>query len=86
MLHFCPIDPDGHIVAVVHCSEHTGVLSMSIVLVHTPLLHSVDMLLTVVQGAPNVPAAGASAVGIVGAVLVQAANASKLATRRRIAL
>ena len=46
-------------VAAVHFCEQAGWPSWSKVLVHTPLLHSVDPVsTTVVHAAPNVPAAG----------------------------
>jgi len=57
MLHFCPIEPTGHVVSslpsIVHFCEHTGVGSMLIEFVHTPLAHSVDMSETTVQSDPN---------------------------------
>jgi hypothetical protein len=86
MLHFCPIDPDGHIVASVHCCEQMGWPSMSMVSVHTPLVHSVDVFETMVQVAPNAPAAtpGASGLGV-DDPLVQAASARASAARIRMA-
>jgi hypothetical protein len=69
-----PIDPLGHVAPVVHCCEHTGWPAMSMVLVHTPLMHSVDMLLTIVQAAPNVPGAGPAASGGEGGVLPEQAQ------------
>lgn len=62
---FMPFDPVGHIVSMptVHCCEHTGWPAMSIVLVQTPLVHSVDVLLTVTHAAPNAPGAGPVASG-----------------------
>src|SRR5690349_21782095 len=59
MLHFCPIEPLGHVVSVppstVHFCEHTGVGSWLNVFVQTWLVHSVDVSLTVVHEAPNAP-------------------------------
>ena len=69
-----PIDPFGHVAPVVHCCEHTGWPAMSMVLVHTPLMHSVDMLLTIVQAAPNVPGAGPAASGDDGGVVPEQAQ------------
>jgi len=56
-LHFCPIDPDGHVVSdpprTVHFCEQTGVGNMLNVFVQTWLVHSVLVSLTVVQAEPK---------------------------------
>ena len=88
MLHFWPLEPDGHVESFpyVHCTEHTGWPSMSNESVHTPLAHSVDMLLTTVQVAPN----GAFVIGAAsgpggGDLPAQAASAMMQAKSERIA-
>jgi hypothetical protein len=57
MLHFCPIEPVGHVVSdpprTVHFCEHTGVGNWLNVFVHTPLVHSVLVSLTVMQPEPK---------------------------------
>lgn len=65
MLHFCPTEPIGQVESIpnVHFAEHTGCPTMSMVPVHTPLSHSLDVSLTVTQDAPNVRAAGPFASG-----------------------
>lgn len=65
MLHFIPAEPLGQVESVpnVHFCEHTGCPIMSIVPVHTPLSHSVDVSLTIVHAAPNVRGAGPLASG-----------------------
>ena len=83
MLHFGPIEPAGQVESIpnVHCCEQTGWPAWSTVSVQTPLVHSVDVLLTVVQAAPKEPAAGASAED--GGVLPeQAARATRQAATR----
>jgi hypothetical protein len=81
MLHFCPDEPFGHdgsvVLVIVHCCEHTGWPSMSNESVQTMLVHSVDVFEAAVHGAPNAPAAGAAASGVVEpSPLVQAAASS----------
>src|SRR5882724_4950055 len=80
MLHiFVPVEPAGQpsFMPYVHCCEHTGWPIMSKLLVHTPLAHSVDVLLAVVQAAPN------AAPSLVELESVQAQNTSEHARRRR---
>lgn len=62
MLHFIPVAPIGQVASMpkVQRCEHTGWPIMSNVLVHTPLLHSVDVSLGVTQVAPNVRGAGSA--------------------------
>jgi hypothetical protein len=71
MLHFCPIEPFGHVVSVpastVHFCEQTGVGSMLNEFVHTPLVHSVDVSDTTLHVAPNGWfASAASGIGAAG--------------------
>ena len=57
MLHFIPIEPLGQVESIpkVHFCEHTGWPIMSMVPVHTPLAHSLEVSLAVVHAAPNAP-------------------------------
>ena len=69
-----PIDPLGHIAAVVHFCEQTECPSMSKLLVQTPLVHSVDVSVGVMHVAPNAPGAGPAASGADGGVLPEQAS------------
>lgn len=62
MLHFGPIDPLGQVESMpnVHSCEHTGVGNMLKAFVHGLPMHSLELSVTVVQGAPNDPGAGPS--------------------------
>src|SRR5215468_2936014 len=62
MLHFGPIDPLGHVESMpnVHSCEHTGVGNMLKAFVHGLPMHSLEVSVSVVHVAPNVPRAGPS--------------------------
>src|SRR5215468_1315918 len=87
MLHFGPIDPLGHVESMpnVHSCEHTGVGNMLKAFVHGLPMHSLEVSVTVVHAAPNVPGAGpslpASAAG--GALPEQADRTRARASTRR---
>jgi hypothetical protein len=85
MLHFLPVAPSGQVVSVpkVHFCEHTGWPIMSIVPVHTPLSHSVEVSLGVPHAAPNVRGAGPAASAAGGESPEQAATTNDQASTMR---
>ena len=85
MLHFIPLTPLGQVESVpnVHFCEHTGWPSMSMLPVHTPLSHSVEVSLTVTHVAPKLRGAGPPASGPGAGESEQAASASQQARTRR---
>jgi hypothetical protein len=84
MLHiFAPDEPAGHVSFIpnVQVCEHTEWPSMSKLSVHTPVVHSVDVLLGVVHVAPNAPPPAASGVDLTSPA--QAHTTSEHARRSR---
>ena len=86
MLHLCPIDPFGQdgscALSSVHVCEHTGWPAISMVFVQGLPPHSLDVSVTVVHVAPNVPGAGPPASGPGGGVLPEQAQRTNDQARR----
>ena len=76
MLHLGPIDPFGHVASMptVQRCEHTGVGSELKVSVQGLFMHSLEVSVTVVQGAPNDPAGRPSMATSAGAASTAGAD------------
>jgi hypothetical protein len=70
--------------SIVHFCEHTGCGIWSTEFVQTPLLHSVDVSLTVLHVAPNVPAGGPSTAA--SAAVFESGVQAAIRTRRQVAI
>ena len=88
MLHLGPIDPLGQVESMpnVHSCEHTGVGNMLKAFVHGLPMHSLEVSVTVVHVAPNVPGAGPFPASAVGDELLEQADTTraKASTKRCI--